>query len=271
MKHRIANDQIDIYNCPTISEDWKQKKLGDTYDFLKKVYTAVAFRSQEQGFNRYGFKVIIRDAHKHFTTEDFFQRNIERAMQAIESFDPDRGVTLEQYLRIDLRRNDMSLELYDAPIKPSEHAFKRLSKVRKQSEDKATQKVLWVEDGGDPRDFDVLDLANWARINNSMFEDWDGGEIGFTPVEPTSDQDVEAEVEDMIDAEKIGMFMSTLSDQERLMYLYAKENKPHQQIADELDLGCDRKTVGRRVRKIEERMRTFVLGENDTGGDENGN
>jgi len=265
LKNRIASDEIDIYNTAGISEDWKKKRLGSTYDFLKDVYTAVAFRSRDQGFNRYGIKVRIQDVHKHYATQDYFQRNIERAMLARDNFDPSKGVTMEQYLRIDLRRNDMTLENWDSPVKPSEHAFRRLMKVRHATSDKAAQKKLWAEDGGDPRDFDVLDLSQWDRINTLPFEDFDGGEVGYRAVEPTFDQDVEEEVEGIIDAERIGMFMATLPEKDRQMYLYAKELKPHQEIADELDLGCDRKTVGRRVRKIEERLRTFILGQPDTG------
>ena len=268
-----AKDEIDIYLTNNIREDWKRKRLGDeTFEALDELWEPVAWRSREQGHAFWGWATPMREVHRDPCTEDYFQRNFERAMLIRPSFDPSKGVPLKLFIKIDLKRTDWHGDLWDSHVALGEHQGRRLARARRHSFDKKEQKKYWMQDGGKPQDFDIFDRGNW-RSTHTLLQDFDGGEVsfaGFESDEPSSDQDVEQEVEALIDAERYAMFMATLTEEERLMFLYAKQGKNHQWISDHLGLGVERKAIGRRVRKIEDRLRVF-LGLVDTGGDNTGN
>ena len=117
---KIAKDEIDIYLTNSINEEWKKKRIKN-YDLLDDVWKPVAFRSQEQGYARYGIKIPVREVHRVWATEDYFQRNFERAILIRPSFDPCLGVPLDLFLQIDLKRTDWHGDIWESPISPTEH------------------------------------------------------------------------------------------------------------------------------------------------------
>jgi RNA polymerase primary sigma factor len=193
---------------------------------------------------------------------ELIQEGVVGLLQALQRYDPDRGVPLWAYAKPTVERSMHRLlgELGDA-VELSEHGRRHLSRLRTAEHDlmrenrRLPTRAEIIERSSVEREVAEQIFADTAtpRSMQEPFRTAEGDVIGLFGdlVEDPSAEDAYDDVLDGIEAEELLPLLSVLSDRERRIleahYGLDGEPKSHKEIAERLGISINR------VRQIERR------------------
>jgi RNA polymerase sigma factor (sigma-70 family) len=193
---------------------------------------------------------------------ELIQEGVVGLLQALQRYDPDRGVALWTYAKPTIERSMLRLlgELTDA-VELSDHGRRHLSRLRTAEQDlmrenrRLPTRAEIIERSGVERELAEQIFSDTAtpRSMQEPIRTAEGDVIGLFGdlVDDPSAEDAYDDVLDQVEAEELVPLLSVLSDRERsiLAAHYGLDGEPrsHKEIAERLGISVHR------VRQIERR------------------
>ena len=246
-----------------------KKEAEETLAILDDIDRPVRFHAREQVHQRFRVWVWPADVHRHELSEAYYQHNFERAYLVRGNYEPGHGdpeITMEQFIAAHLKTRAPGMGMFDHLLSMSQHAVRGLMRVRKEHpDDLKAQRQEWMTMNRDPLDYDNLVHAlNPAQI--LPFDNWDDLDVGYVADPVDYDPSPEEQVERLLDAERLPLWLATLDDEDREMVLMDAEEVPLEDIVEKLGLDIHPTTARRRIDRLIEGAVEF-FGGNDPPDD----